>query len=77
MKKNKPASDKKGGLSSYARYTSISFQMIAIMLLGVFGGMQLDKWLMTGFPVFTFVLTIVAVVLAIYSAIKDFLKNDK
>jgi len=52
--------------------------MIAIMVIGVLGGMKLDKWI-TGieFPVFTIVLTISSVVFATYYAIKDFLKPQK
>ena len=60
-------------LANYARYSSLAFQMIATMLLGVFGGIELDKWLNLNFPVFTILLTIGSVVLAIYLAIKDFI----
>jgi hypothetical protein len=48
--------------------------MIATMLIGVFGGIELDKWLNLNFPVFTLLLTIISVILAIYLAIKDFIR---
>jgi len=48
--------------------------MIFIILLGVFGGMKLDKWLQFEFPVFTFVLTILAVAFSIYYAIRDLIR---
>jgi hypothetical protein len=48
--------------------------MIVIILLGVFGGMKLDKVLRLGFPLFTVLFSILSVFLAIYYAIKDFLK---
>ena len=52
-------------------------QMLAIILLGVFGGIKLDEWLDLGFPVFTLVFTLLSVILAIYYVIKDLLKNNK
>lgn len=72
-----PLKKKKKYLDSYARYSSIGFQMLAIILLGVFGGVKLDQWLKLGVPVFTIILSILSVVLAIYYAIKDFLRIDR
>lgn len=71
--------DKKKLLEGYARYTSIAFQMIVIILLGVFGGIELDKLTGWEFPVFTVVLSIFSVVLAIYSVTRDLIKkkNEK
>jgi len=52
--------------------------MIAIMFIGVFAGMKLDKkFVGIEFPAFTLVLTILSVILAIYYAIKDFIKPQK
>lgn len=65
----------KKALKSYARYSSIAFQMLVIILAGVFGGRELDRWLDLGFPVFTLGFTILAVLLAIYTVIKDLLKK--
>jgi len=48
--------------------------MLAIIGLGVYGGVQLDKWLALRFPVFTVVLSIFSVIIAMYFAIKDLLK---
>jgi len=64
-------------LDSYARYTSIAFQMLAIILIGVFGGIKLDEWLELKFPVFTVILTILSVVLAIYYTVKDLVRADE
>jgi len=78
-KKNQNSETKnKKAHSDFAKYSAIGFQMIAIMVIGVLGGMKLDKWI-TGieFPVFTIVLTISSVVFATYYAIKDFLKPQK
>jgi F0F1-type ATP synthase assembly protein I len=62
-------------LGNYAKYSSLAFQMVAIILLGVFGGIKLDHWLKLHFPVFTILLSFLAVILALYSALKDFLKT--
>jgi predicted MFS family arabinose efflux permease len=51
--------------------------MIAILLAGVFGGMKLDKWLQLKFPIFTVLLSLVAVTLAIYYGLKDFMHTKK
>jgi hypothetical protein len=73
--KSKPSKEKRSPLESYARYSSLAFQMFAIIGLGVFGGLKLDQWLKIGFPVFTLLLSFLSVVAAIYTAIKDLLKK--
>jgi len=50
-------------------------QMAVIIFLGVFGGMKIDRWLKLEIPVFTLILSLSSVTLAIYIAIKDFLKS--
>ena len=71
----KASKKEKRALKAYARYTSIAFQMLAIMLAGVFGGRELDKWVEWDFPVFTLILTILAVFLSIYTVIKDLIRK--
>jgi hypothetical protein len=68
---------KKKLLYSYSRYSSIAFQMLIIILVGVFGGIKLDKWLQFRFPVFTIVLSFTSVVLAIYTVTRDLIKPGK
>jgi F0F1-type ATP synthase assembly protein I len=63
------------GLSNYARYSGLAFQMVAIILIGVFGGIKLDKWLSLKFPVFTVILSLFGIGIALYTGIKDFLKK--
>jgi len=62
------------GLKDFARYSSLAFQMIGIILISVWGGVKLDK--LTGWqtPVFTIVLSLLGVFAAIYTAVKDFIK---
>jgi F0F1-type ATP synthase assembly protein I len=74
MKKNKKSKKPKNqlsGLNSIAKYSSLAFQMIAIILVGVFGGIQLDKVVPMDFPLFTVLFTILSVILSMYYAIKD------
>ena len=66
---------KKKPLTDYGKYSNLAFQMLGTILLGVFIGIKLDKWTGFKFPVFTFFLTILSVVLAIYVSVKDVLKK--
>lgn len=74
MKQSKD-NNKGSSLRSYAKYSSLAFQMLFIILAGVFGGKYLDQWLELKFPVFTVVLSVLSVLLAIYYAVKDLLKK--
>lgn len=73
---NQSAPEDKGKpFNGYARYTNLAFQMFAIIGIGVFGGLKLDQWLQLRFPVFTLILSILSVAIAIYSAIKDLIRK--
>jgi len=64
-------------LNNYAKYSAMGFQMAAIIIIGIYGGIKLDAFLgFKKFPVFTLVLSLVSVFAAIYFSIKDFLKKD-
>jgi hypothetical protein len=74
---NSEAKNKKAP-SELVKYSAIGFQMIAIIVVGIVGGMKLDKWITSiEFPVFTMVLSISSVIYATYFAIKDFIKPQK
>ena len=77
MEPNKEGNRKKytGSLNTYARYSSLAFQMIAILLVFVYGGVLLVQWTGWSFPVFKLVLSLLGVGLSIYYAIKDFIKK--
>lgn len=67
--------ESKSSLREYAKYSTIAFQMLVIILLGVYGGMKLDEWVNgMDFPLFTLIGALVGVSLGIYYAIKDFIK---
>jgi hypothetical protein len=47
--------------------------MTAIILAGTFGGIQLDKLISMKFPVFTVTLSLLAVIIAMYLILKEFI----
>lgn len=57
---------------AFAKYSGMAFQMGAIVVLGVLGGQQLDQWLETD-RTFTLICSLLAVFLAIYIPLKDFI----
>lgn len=72
MNPNKIQKPKKK-LDDFIRYSSLAFEMIVIMGIGVFAGVKIDQWLGLGFPAFTLILMILSVIGAIYYAIRKFL----
>ena len=64
----------KRALNNYARYSSIAFQMLVIILLGIFAGFKLDQWLHIK-PVLTIIFSLSSVILAIYFVTRDLLKK--
>ena len=64
----------KRALNNYAKYSNMAFQMLVIILLGLFAGYKLDIWLHTK-PLLTVILSLSSVILAIYFVTKDLLKK--
>lgn len=62
---------------SYARYWGMAAQMMFIIAAGSFGGYKLDQVLNTSIPVFTLVLSLGSVTLAIWLFIREFNNNKK
>lgn len=77
MKAPNNKNEARNNLKLYSKYSSIAAQMLIIILIGVFGGMKLDQWIGWHFPVFTVILSILAVMFAIYIVTKDLIKKDK
>ena len=72
----KPNLPKKPLDNGYAKYSVMGFQMAAIILIGVYGGIKLDALLgLKKFPAFTLTFSLLAVFGAMYFFIKDFLKK--
>jgi F0F1-type ATP synthase assembly protein I len=66
--------DPRKNLNVYARYSGIAFQMLAIILIGVFAGFKSDQWLHTK-PILTVILSLVSVALSIYFVTRDLLRK--
>jgi ATP synthase protein I len=69
------SNSKKKQPNEYARWSGIAFQMIGIVVAGVWAGIWLDNRFELRFPVFKLILSFLSVVLAMYSVIREFLKN--
>ena len=65
----------KKSLKSYAKYSSIAFQMAAIIFIGTFGGYKLDIYFEFENHILTLILSVISVIIAIYTVIKDFIKK--
>ncbi len=71
---------KENPLLFYAKYSALALQMGLIIVAGAFGGREIDKHTGWGFPVFTLVLTILGVVVAVLYGMRELFrynKNDK
>ena len=56
---------------NYMRYSALGFQMMGIILLGVYGGYSLDKYLTWEFPLFTLILSLLSIAVAMYFLFKE------
>jgi hypothetical protein len=66
---------KENPLKFYARYSSLGIQMIVIILVGAFGGRAIDNNIEKEFPIFTVILTILAVVIATIYGMREIFKQ--
>ena len=57
------------------RYSGMAMQMMVIIVAGALGGIWLDGRFSTPAPYFTGTLTVLSVVIAMYVAVKDLLKD--
>lgn len=71
-------SDQKGpekSLKTYAQYAGMGFQMLIIIGLFAFLGYQLDEYNKTELPIFTAILSLCGVVIALYQGIKSIIRK--
>lgn len=73
---NKPNQPKKQ-LQSYAKYSGIAFQMLAIIVIGSFAGVKLDEKFPNAYPLFTITLSLLSIAMAMYYVIKQVSKPTK
>ena len=55
----------------YDQSSDIAFQMIAIVLIGTYGGMKLDEWIPNNYSVFTIICSLLSVGMAMYYVIRQ------
>ena len=71
----KDKEDKFGYMQAYARYFSLTFQMIVIIVMGGFGGRALDTWLNNGKSLFVVIFIVLAAFLSFYLYVRTILKK--
>lgn len=74
MKKEKPYTTKKA--NSFIRYSSLGFEMMAIIGIFTFLGFKIDQWMHNEFKAFTLILVVLGVVASIVYGVKNLLKKD-
>lgn len=73
MKQQKP--NKQKSVNAFIRYSSLGFEMMAIIGLGTFLGYKIDHWMENKFDGFTLGFMILSVVLAIIYGTRNLLKK--
>ena len=63
-------------IQQYAVYTNLAFEMGAVIALGVFGGIKLDKILNIS-PLFTILCSLAGIALSLYLIIRASLNQQK
>lgn len=64
-------------LNAYAKYSALGIQMAVIIGGGCYGGYKLDEYYKNATPVFTIILSLVSIAIAMYIVLKDFIKPGK
>lgn len=75
MKKKEPYTPKK--VNSFLRYSSLGFEMMAIIAGFTFLGYKIDQWMGNTFKAFTFGLMVLSVIIAIVYGTKNALKKTE
>jgi len=70
-KKKQEGEKETNSLSKYAYYSGLGFQMIAIIGVFTFIGYKIDERMSNEKPIFTAILSLLGVVVSLYSVIKS------
>jgi len=67
-----PGEEKRRGRpeNSYAKYSSLAFQMLGTILIFTYGGYRLDLWQQNSIPVWTLVLSLASIGASLYLFIR-------
>lgn len=64
----------KSKFDAFIRYSSLGFEMMAMIVVGTFLGFKIDQWLDTNFEWFTLVLMVFSVIGSVIYFIRKLLK---
>jgi len=70
-----PKKNSKKNFDNFIRYSSLGFEMMAIIGLTTFLGYKIDQWMQNEFKGFTFGLMIISVIVAIIYGTRSLLKK--
>jgi membrane protein DedA with SNARE-associated domain len=77
MKKNKKPSKKPKPLNNYVKFSGMAIQMGVTISLGAWGGSTLDEKLNTDSRIFTIILSLLAIGIAMYLVIREVINMQK
>lgn len=64
-------------LNSYAKFSGVAFQMIAIISLGTYIGLKLDEKYPNDLSLFTIALSLISVIITMFYVIKQATNNTR
>ena len=64
----------KNKFDAFIRYSSLGFEMMAMIGLGTFLGFKIDKWLENSFNWFTLIFMVLSVIGSVYYFIRKLLR---
>ena len=67
----------KNKFDNFIRYSSLGFEMMAIIAVGTFGGYKIDQWMGNEFKGFTLGLMVFSVILAVVYGTRSLLKKSE
>ncbi|WP_316793271.1 AtpZ/AtpI family protein [Pedobacter frigoris] len=69
--------EKKKNVNNFAKYSSISFQMLATIGVFAFIGYKIDEYRESDKPIFTALISLFGVIVALYQVVKQLNKNSQ
>jgi hypothetical protein len=76
MQEKEKKEEAKKEVNAYAKYSGIAIQMGVIIGAGAWGGVKLDEYFQIKSQVFTIILTLSSVIIAMYVLLKDFIRKS-
>jgi ATP synthase protein I len=76
-KSKKSKKSKKKQLNSYIKYSSLTTQMAVIIAAGTFFGDYLDKKDTSDIPIYTIILSLLSIFLALYYVLKKIINHNE